>query len=88
MLLATTAWIASYFLVPGSQRQTFKRTPVRVWRDLLILGLSNLWLIVISIFFIVMWRYFFPLVPVFLVFASYIVHRVLNLVIKSEAVCK
>jgi hypothetical protein len=80
MLILIVVWIGSYFLLRGSDRQTFAQTPARVWRDLVALAVANLSLIGVTLFFLVMWRYYFPLMPVFMVGWAYAVHRGLDLI--------
>jgi hypothetical protein len=80
MLVAVIGWIGSYFLVRGSNRQNFAQTPASTWRDLIVLATANLSLIGVALFFLVMWRYLFPLLPLFIIGWGYVVHRGLNLI--------
>lgn len=80
MFVATVVWVGSYFLVRGSNRENFKRTPATVWRDLLIQSVAGSSLIAVSIFFLVLWRYYLPLLPVMLIAAAYLVHRGLGFI--------
>jgi hypothetical protein len=80
MMIATVAWIGSYFFVRGSDRQNFAQTPASTWQDLIALAVANLSLIGVTLFFLVMWRYYFPLLPVFMIGWAYLVHRGLDLI--------
>jgi len=80
MLLAIVAWIGSYFFLRGSNRENFAQTPPFIWQDLIALAVANLSLIGVTLFFLVMWRYYFPLLPVFLIGWAYVVHRALDLI--------
>ncbi|MGZ8842798.1 MAG: hypothetical protein ACXW18_03995 [Pyrinomonadaceae bacterium] len=84
MLIAIVGWIGSYFFLRGSSRQNFAQTPARIWRDLIVLAVANLSLIGVTLFFLVMWRYYFPLLPVFMVGWAYLVHRSLDLIQKRR----
>ena len=54
-------------ILRGSNRENFAETPASVWQDLIALAAANLSLIGVALFFLVMWRYYFPLLPVFIV---------------------
>lgn len=84
MLIAIAAWIGSYFFVRGSNRENFAQTPASIWQDLIALAVANLSLIGVTLFFLVMWRYYFPLLPVFIVGWVYLAHRGLNLIQKRR----
>jgi hypothetical protein len=79
MLIAFIAWIGSYFVVRGSNRQNFAQTLAGTWQDMIALAVANLSLIGVTLFFLVMWRYYFPLLPFFMVGWAYLVHRSLDL---------
>jgi len=66
--------------VRGSNRQNFAQTPAIVWQDLIALAVANLSLIGVTLFFLVMWRYYFPLIPVFIIGWAYLVHRGLDII--------
>ena len=78
MLLALGAWVGSYFFWRGSNRQNFAQTSGTTWRDLAALAISSSSLIGVTLFFMVMWRYYFPMLPVFMVGWAYLVHRGLD----------
>lgn len=80
MLIAIVAWVASYFFVRGSNRQNFTQTPAGTWQDLIALAFASLSLIGVTLFFLVMWRYYFPLLPVFMIGWAYLAHRGLDLI--------
>ena len=61
------ACVGSCFFLRGSNRENFAQTPASVWQDLIALAVANLSLIGVTLFFLVMWRYYFPLLPVFIV---------------------